>query len=57
MKSIKYPIYEIPNLKRGIFLSRPNRFVAEIEYNGKKEMAHVHDPGRLKELLIFCSCF
>ncbi|NHJ86230.1 MAG: DNA/RNA nuclease SfsA, partial [Asgard group archaeon] len=36
---------------QGTFISRPNRFVAEIEFNGKIELAHVHDPGRLKELL------
>jgi sugar fermentation stimulation protein A len=37
---------------KGRFLSRPNRFVGEIEYNGQIETAHIHDPGRLKELLI-----
>ena len=52
MTSVKYPLFEIPNLKQGTFLERPNRFVAEIEYKGKIETAHVHDPGRLKELLI-----
>jgi sugar fermentation stimulation protein A len=37
-----------------IFLQRPNRFLAHIEidgYDGYHE-AHVHDPGRLKEILI-----
>jgi sugar fermentation stimulation protein A len=48
----KYPLFELPNLKQGTFQERPNRFVAEIEYKGKIETAHVHDPGRLKELLI-----
>ncbi|MFX1340148.1 MAG: DNA/RNA nuclease SfsA [Promethearchaeota archaeon] len=52
MTELKFPIFEIPNLKQGIFQKRPNRFVAEINYKGKKEIAHVHDPGRLKELLI-----
>ncbi|TFG29196.1 MAG: DNA/RNA nuclease SfsA [Promethearchaeota archaeon] len=52
MTSVKYPLFEIPNLRKGRFLTRPNRFVAEIEYKGKIETAHVHDPGRLKELLI-----
>jgi len=51
MNSVKIPIYELPSLMRGTFISRPNRFVAEINYNGKIELAHVHDPGRLKELL------
>ena len=52
MYSKRLPIYEIPDLKKGTFQSRPNRFVAEIKYKGKIETAHVHDPGRLKELLI-----
>ncbi|MFX1392569.1 MAG: DNA/RNA nuclease SfsA [Promethearchaeota archaeon] len=52
MDSVKLPIFEIPNLKKGIFINRPNRFVAEIKYKGSIESAHVHDPGRLKELLI-----
>ena len=52
MTLVKFPIFEIPNLKQGTFQERPNRFVAEIEYKGKIETAHVHDPGRLKELLI-----
>ncbi|MFX0080414.1 MAG: DNA/RNA nuclease SfsA [Candidatus Hodarchaeota archaeon] len=48
----KFPIFKIPNLMKGIFLSRPNRFVGEIEYKGQIDTAHIHDPGRLKELLI-----
>jgi len=52
MDSIKLPIFEIPNLKKGIFITRPNRFIAEIKYKGREETAHVHDPGRLKELLL-----
>ena len=48
----KLPVFEIPNLMKGIFVSRPNRFVGEIDYKGKIETAHIHDPGRLKELLI-----
>ena len=52
MNSKPLPIYELPDLKKGTFQSRPNRFVAEIKYKGKIETAHVHDPGRLKELLI-----
>ena len=52
MSSIRYPIFEIPNLMIGTFKTRPNRFVAEIEYKGKTETAHVHDPGRLEELFI-----
>ncbi|MFX0187982.1 MAG: DNA/RNA nuclease SfsA [Candidatus Hodarchaeota archaeon] len=52
MESVKFPIFEIPGLKKGTFLNRPNRFVVEFKYKGKVESAHVHDPGRLKEILI-----
>jgi sugar fermentation stimulation protein A len=48
----KFPIFELPQLMKGRFLSRPNRFIGEIEYKGEIETAHIHDPGRLKELLI-----
>lgn len=40
------------NIKKAIFLSRPNRFVAEIEIDGKVQLAHVKNTGRCKELLI-----
>lgn len=40
------------NIKKAKFLSRPNRFVAEIEIDGKVELAHVKNTGRCKELLI-----
>ena len=39
-------------IKRGIFLSRPNRFIAEVEIDGQKEIAHVKNTGRCRELLI-----
>jgi len=52
MTTQKLPIFEIPKLMKGTFLSRPNRFIGEIKYRGKIETAHIHDPGRLKELLI-----
>ncbi len=35
----------------GKFIDRPNRFVAEIKINGSIVKAHVHDSGRLSELL------
>jgi sugar fermentation stimulation protein A len=47
----KIPIFDLPNLMKGKFFARPNRFVGEIEYKGKNETAHIHDPGRLQELL------
>lgn len=33
------------------FISRPNRFIAEIELNGEREICHVKNTGRCKELL------
>lgn len=45
-------LFTLPNLEKATFISRPNRFIAEIEYNGTKTQAHIHDPGRLKELLV-----
>lgn len=41
----------ISDLKKGIFLERPNRYLAEVEVDHLKLKVHVHDPGRLKELL------
>lgn len=35
----------------GIFLSRPNRFIAHIEIEGKTEICHVKNTGRCRELL------
>ncbi|NCB92006.1 MAG: DNA/RNA nuclease SfsA [Clostridia bacterium] len=40
------------NIREGVFLSRPNRFIAHVEINGKEEVCHVKNTGRLKELLI-----
>ena len=37
---------------KGIFKSRPNRFIAEVEVEGKSEIAHVPNTGRCKELLV-----
>ncbi|MGN1189030.1 MAG: DNA/RNA nuclease SfsA [Candidatus Ornithospirochaeta sp.] len=36
----------------GIFHSRPNRFIAYVEVEGKEEKCHVKNTGRCKELLI-----
>ncbi|MFX1571097.1 MAG: DNA/RNA nuclease SfsA [Promethearchaeota archaeon] len=52
MSSSKIPLFEIPHLMKGIFIARPNRFIGEIKCKGRIETAHIHDPGRLKELLI-----
>ena len=37
---------------KGIFKNRPNRFIAEVEVDGKMEIAHVPNTGRCKELLV-----
>ncbi len=39
------------NIVEGFFVSRQNRFIATVEVNGKKEICHVKNTGRLKELL------
>ncbi len=40
------------NIKRAVFLKRPNRFIAEVDLDGMKETVHVKNTGRCKELLI-----
>ena len=40
------------NMKSGIFISRPNRFIALVLIDGKEEVCHVKNTGRCKELLI-----
>lgn len=40
------------NIKKGKFIDRPNRFIANIEIDGKVEVCHVKNTGRCKELLI-----
>jgi len=52
MQNSKVPLIELPSLKKGVFLTRLNRFVSEIKYNREIKSAHIHDPGRLTELLI-----
>ena len=36
----------------GKFISRPNRFIANIEIDGKIEVCHVKNTGRCRELLV-----
>lgn len=40
------------NIYEGIFLERPNRFIANVLIDGKKEKVHVKNTGRCKEILI-----
>ena len=35
----------------GIFLARPNRFIAHVEIDGRVEVCHVKNTGRCRELL------
>ncbi|WP_313340251.1 DNA/RNA nuclease SfsA [Sedimentibacter sp.] len=39
------------NIKTAKFISRPNRFIANIEIDGAQEICHVKNTGRCKELL------
>ncbi len=39
-------------LYQGIFLERPNRFVAKVAVGGQEETVHVANPGRMTELLV-----
>lgn len=39
------------NIISGKFISRPNRFIAKVEVNGKEETVHVKNTGRCRELL------
>ncbi len=36
----------------GLFRKRINRFLGDVEIEGKNYHVHIHDPGRLEELLI-----
>ena len=39
------------NMVPGVFLSRPNRFIAHVEIGGQAEVVHVKNTGRCRELL------
>jgi len=39
-------------MKKGFFVRRQNRFVAEVEIDGQVERCHVKNTGRLRELLV-----
>ena len=40
------------NMVPGIFLARPNRFIAHVEIEGQVVVCHVKNTGRCKELLV-----
>ncbi len=47
------PLFELKGpIHEGRFISRPNRFTVLLEQEGRTLRCHLHDPGRLKELLI-----
>lgn len=39
------------NMVPGTFLARPNRFIAHVEIDGQREVVHVKNTGRCRELL------
>lgn len=39
------------NMRPGVFLARPNRFIAYVEMEGQKQTVHVKNTGRCRELL------
>ncbi len=39
------------NMVPGVFLARPNRFIAHVEIDGNVEICHVKNTGRCRELL------
>lgn len=43
---------EYKNIRQAKFISRKNRFTAEILIDGKVQLCHVKNTGRLKELLL-----
>ena len=50
------------NMVPGIFLARPNRFIAHVEIAGQVEVCHVKNTGRCRELLpegarVWCQAF
>lgn len=40
------------NIEKGVFLNRPNRFIAEVLIGEEKHTVHVKNTGRCKELLV-----
>ena len=40
------------HIVRGVFIKRPNRFIAHVQIDDKVEVCHVKNTGRCKELLV-----
>lgn len=54
---IKYKILwgktvQYKNVVEGVFISRPNRFIANVLVGGEEKVAHVKNTGRCRELLV-----
>lgn len=45
-------VMEYKNITEGVFISRPNRFIANVDIGGKREVCHVKNTGRCRELLV-----
>ncbi len=41
-----------PDIRPARFLARPNRFIAQVEVEGREETVHVKNTGRCRELLV-----
>ena len=48
---VKYSM-KYSSITSGKFISRPNRFIAEVEILGEKKICHVKNTGRCRELLL-----
>lgn len=49
------------NMVPGVFIARPNRFIAHVQIDGQMEVCHVKNTGRCRELLtpgaqVWCQC-
>ncbi|MEM0139973.1 MAG: DNA/RNA nuclease SfsA [Ferroplasma sp.] len=44
-------VLSFENLMHATVISRPNRFIVKANVNGAIENVHIHDPGRLEELI------
>ncbi len=51
-EKVLYDLRELGDLKEGIFLERPNRFVALVRVGDEVQRVHVADTGRLEEILM-----
>lgn len=40
------------HIVEGVFMKRPNRFIAHVQIDGSEEVCHVKNTGRCKELLV-----